>query len=353
MARRIRSGDWSAPERRGNCGRPCAEPRQKEEKRRREARRPAGSQYIRRRTRLLNIHASARMLYALCAFFHKPATLLACAARCPTATPAARSWPTSTPRPRPRGEPGPRPGTLASPTSALQPADRSGSSRSARRRCRWPRPRWRPCARAGSEPAGGLIVAARAGLAPASRLRVVRRRPSRSPGRGSLAAAEALGAGGRALGPTTRSGCCSPAAPPACSARRWTGIAPARAHRALRPAARLRPRHHRDEPDPQALLALGRRPARRGARAGPGSGLRRLRRHRRRPRLDRLRAPASPTPPPRLRSDGLLERAGLWDRIPERPPDGSLLASRSGGNSRNAKARRPGLRARDPRADRQ
>ena len=42
------------------------------------------------------------------------------------------------------------------------------------------------------------------------------------PGPGSLAAAEALGAGrcpGRAG--ATRSGCCSPAAPPACSAHRW------------------------------------------------------------------------------------------------------------------------------------
>ena len=45
--------------------------------------------------------------------------------------------------------------------------------------------------------------------------------------------------------------------------------------------------------------------------------LRRLRRHRRRPRLDRLRALRRPTPPPRAMSAGLLERARLWDRIPD------------------------------------
>ena len=71
-------------------------------------------------------------------------------------------------------------------------------------------------------------------------------------------------------GRRTRSGCCSPAAPPACSARRSTGVTPGGAHRALPPPARLRPRHHRHEPDPQALLPLGRRPA--GPRRSPRPG---------------------------------------------------------------------------------
>ena len=134
----------------------------------------------------------------------------------------------------------------------------------------------------GLEPAGGLVVAPAAGSAPHPRLPVVAG-DHPEPGPGSLAAAEALGERRPGWGRTTRSGCCSRAAPPACSRAPGRRRDSGRAHGALRPAARLRSRHHRHEPDPQALLPLGRRTAGPSARPGAGAGLRRVRRHRRRP----------------------------------------------------------------------
>ncbi len=114
------------------------------------------------------------------------------------------------------------------------------------------------------------------------------------------------------------------------------------ADRALRPAARLRARHHRHEPDPEALLPLGRRHASPCALAPARVRvLHRVRRHRRRPRLDRLR-PLRPRPlVTRVDVRGLLEAARLWDRIPESAR--ALVSSAERG--RNAETPKPGDQA--------
>ena len=139
---------------------------------------------------------------------------------------------------------------------------------------------------------------------------------------------------------TTRSGCCSRAAhQPARRARR--GLTPSELTRALPPPARLRSRHHRHEPHPQALLPLGRRPPRPGAGARPGPGVRRLRRHRRRPAPRSAPGPASPTsrPPPTSGDCWSARASGSHPRRGAARGRG-VGVGRNGGNAK-ARRRRP------------
>ena len=137
--------------------------------------------------------------------------------------------------------------------------------------------------------------------------------PARLPRR-SRSARRSRGAG---LGGATRSGCCCPAAPPACSAHRG-GHHAGGAHRDLRPAARLRARHHRDEPDPEALLALGRRPLAR-ALAPPRSGSTSSPTSSATTSPPSAPGPASPDPTAGEIARP-LELARLWDRFPDAGP---------------------------------
>ncbi len=183
----------------------------------------------------------------------------------------------------------------------------------------------------GQAPAGGVVVAPADSSRPALPSLTVVAGDHPEPGPGSLAAAEALGTRGRrGRRRRTRSGCCSPAGATSLLAAPVEGVTPGGAHQPLLPPPRLRPGHHRDEPDPEALLPLGRRPPRAGAGSRAGPGLRRLRRHRRRPRLDRLRT-LRPRSRHRRRSAGVSwSRPDLWDQIPELRPATLVLASESG-----------------------
>ena len=194
---------------------------------------------------------------------------------------------------------------------------------------------------------------ARGGPAPHPRLRVVARRSPRARARARSPPRKRWREprpAGRA--PTTRSGCCSPAAPPACSRAPVAGLTPAEltALYGLLLGSGL---------DITAMNRIRKRFSRwgggrlaRGARAGAGPGVRRLRRHRRRPRLDRLRALR---PRPHHRGGGPPPARAAPGSGTAFPAAARRLAAGVGigGNSRNAKARRSGLRAGDPRADRQ
>ena len=204
----------------------------------------------------------------------------------------------------------------------------------------------------GLEPAGGLVVAPAPAPPPHPAL------PSSpgdhpEPGPGSLAAAAgARASGGAGRVAATRSGCCSPAAPPACSGRRSTASRP-------RDLTRLYSLLLGSGLDITAMNRIRKRFSRWGggrlavrARPGPGPGLRRLRRHRRRSRRPSAPAPASPIPRPRPKCASCCSGPASGTAFPQ-PARDQVRAGRSGTNGRNAEARRPSVRARDPRADRQ
>ena len=146
------------------------------------------------------------------------------------------------------------------------------------------------------EPAGGLVVSARPCSGTTSKGARGRRRPPGARCRLSLCrrGAGTSGVGGRGRSDEVwvllSGGTTSLIGAPV------DGVSPADLTALYAPAARLRARHHRHEPDPEALLPLGRRPPRARALAPARVRvLRRLRRHRRRPRLHRLRPATFPT----------------------------------------------------------
>ncbi len=184
-----------------------------------------------------------------------------------------------------------------------------------------------------------------ASQAPRRRRRPSRARPWLAGGRGGTRPGSRRGrAGGRGLGAAL-----GRRLEPARRARR--GRHAPGAHHALPPAARLRSRHHGHEPHPEALFPLGCGPVGPGAGTCPGAGVRRLRRHRRRPALDRLR-PLRPRRHHRRRSPANAGARGALGSHPRRRAarGHGVGVGRNGGN---AKAGRRGLRAGDPRVDRQ
>ena len=329
---------WWARERRGSCGRPCADPRAEGKER------PGGSgtpppDAATLEGRALNNSCARTAVYNTLHLFSQ-ARSVSCPIARPCPIPTA-SFASSTRWPPPRWTPAPRWRTAFGarhPSWSVRPR----SSPSARRRCRWRRPRVRRAPGARSRARGRLGRAARGGrLAPplvacrsrrpsGARPRLPRRRRGarRRPRRGARTADEVwvLLSGGATslLGAPV------------------DGIAPTELTRHLLPAARLRPRHHRDEPHPQALLPLGRRPSRPRARAGSGPGLHRLRRHRRRPGVHRLR-PLRPRPRDRgARCAACSQRRrALGPLVPTRP--GGRLAEAEAG--RMAETPKPGDQA--------
>ena len=261
---------WWARERRGSCGRPCAEPSVEGNEGGRERGRPHRKSATLEASSL-HIHA-ANPMYSTLHLFSQGRSVEPCPADSDRARRGPpRSWRSSTPSPPPRLIRARRSPRRLRARCELRRGASPGSSPSARRPCRWPGRRSAVLARArpraGGRP-GRVSGSRRRRRIPAARRR--RRRPSRARPRLPRRRRGSRPSGGARVGPDDEVWVLLSGGTTSLLGAPVDGISPERPHRALLPAARLRPRHHRDEPDPEALLPLGRRPPRPGARAGPG-----------------------------------------------------------------------------------
>ena len=275
---------------------------------------------------------------ALCAFFHK-------AGSCPFDRPSpARHPPASSSRssialPR-RPLTRPLPCRPARPAGPLTPGGAAGSWPWGKRPSRWPGPRSTLPPGWGASPAGGVIVAPAIQPAPHPRLRVVAG-DHPEPGSGSLPRPRRLGRAAAAVAPEDEVWVLLSGGATSLLAAPSRGRDAPRAHRALPPPARLRSRHHRHEPHPEALLPLGRRPVGPGAGPRPGPGIHRLRRHRRRPCPRSAPAPASPTSPPPPKSGGCSSARASGIVSPPPPGASSRRRSREKRRKRQSRETRP------------
>jgi hypothetical protein len=277
--------------------------RKKKDTRRERIVAPAGSHYLDDRI-ALHFYALPHLYYFVLFFTSlgaRPAFLpsdaprrppwaagraLCCSHRCRRSRPrpgtAARG-------PRPAGPPSPR-DRIGQGGAPPGPRRGEGAGRLVEPPAAWSAPQMRP---AQSRPPV-VVAPPRA-----------RRRP--------LAAAEALAA---AASGSTEDEVRPPLAAPHSSSAPGTGLEPT--HLVAIYAQLSARRYHRHEPDPEALLPLGRRPAGPGPGARPGARLRRVRRHRRRPAVHRLRS-LRPIPRPRPRCGPGSRPRGSGSGSPRRP----------------------------------